>query len=288
MGCGWDYTPSDNILPDPNADEAMDESQPPDLGGDGGVELPATYRMDCVDIQSLGDADEEVFQVATLQNTWAADIANFKLNILVDLLAEDADAGTGTVSIRSGVGAGWSDQCSEANTESAEFPVTYSPGVETWIPDEAAGQCAQMGGAGVASGTYELEMGKDDFVFIYAEDNDGTAFNCSLEAGAPSAIPIAGISATLSMAEDRNMVAGTLTGCMSEAGAQNICSCLAICQGNQHPNCPGCPGGAVPLGALLGGIGPTSHCSDLLGEPAFDVVLQFTAQRLGATPMTCG
>ena len=48
----------------------------------------------------------------------------------------------------------------------------------------------QMGGGGVASGTYELEMGKDDFVFIYAEDNDGTAFNCSLEAGAPSAIRV--------------------------------------------------------------------------------------------------
>jgi hypothetical protein len=32
----------------------------------------------------------------------------------------------------------------------------------------------------------------------------------------------------------------------------------------------------------------TSHCSDLLGEPAFDVVLEFSARRLSDVPSTCG
>ena len=290
LGCGFNYSPSDNVLPNPNADGgSTDEGPPPvETGETGGVEdVPATYRLDCIDIQMLGDANDEVFQVATLQNTWAADISNFRLNILIDLLSEDPDAGTGTVTIRSGVGGGWSDQCTQPDTESAEFPVTFETGVTRWEPASGEGTCAAEAQSG-GSATYQLELGAQELIYIYAEDNEGTAFNCSLEAGAPSAIPIAALSATITGTADRNGLAGTLTGCMAQAGAQNICSCLSACNGNVHPDCPGCPNGAVPLGVMLGGINTTSHCSDLLGEPAFDVTLEFSARRLPSVPATCG
>ncbi|HVH99884.1 MAG TPA: hypothetical protein VM869_14275, partial [Enhygromyxa sp.] len=74
-GCGWNYTPSDNVLPAPITDSESDSEGPPLETGETGEtgepapDVPATYRIDCMDIQSLGDADETVFQVATLQNT---------------------------------------------------------------------------------------------------------------------------------------------------------------------------------------------------------------------------
>jgi hypothetical protein len=262
-GCGWNYTPSDNVLPDPNAEDSSSGIPLPDIGETGGVEdVPATYRFDCIDIQSLGDADETVFQVSTLQNTWASDIANFKLNILIDLLSEDAAAGAG-------------------------FPVAFEPMVTAWAPSDAEATCAAPATTGGA-GTYTLELGPTDIVYIYAEDNDGTVFNCSVEDGPPDAIPISGLSATITGNEDRSVIAGTLTGCMALSDANNICSCLSVCNGNVHPDCPGCPGGAVPLGLLLGGIASTPHCSDMLGAEAFDITLEFTARRLPAVPMTCG
>jgi hypothetical protein len=291
LGCGWNYTPTDNVLPDPNADGgsgSTEEGPPPETEtGEPEPDVPATYRLDCIDIQSLGDADEMVFQVATLQNTWASDISGFKLNILIDLLTLDEVAGAGTVTIRSGVGGGWNDQCSQPDTESAEFPVVYEPSVTEWEPSDAEATCAAPATSG-GSGTYTLELGAEELIYIYAEDDDGTAFNCSLEDGAPNAIPIAALSATITGTEDRSALAGTLTGCMVQADAQNICSCLSVCTGNAHPDCPGCPNGAIPLGLLLGGINSTPYCSDLLGEPAFDVVLEFSARRLPDVPATCG
>jgi hypothetical protein len=292
--CGWNYSPMDNVLPAPIGEGTTGSEGPPPVEtgesgetGEPAADVPATYRIDCMDIQSLGDADPTVFQVATLQNTWANDIANFKLNILIDLLSVDEAAGTGTITIRSGVGSGWSDQCAQSDTVSSEFPVIYEPMVNEWAPSDADETCAAQG-ASEGSGTYTLDLGPQDNIYIYAEDTDGTAFNCSLEAASPDAIPISAISATITGTADRDSLAGTLTGCMAQADAQNICSCLSVCAGNQHPDCPGCPGGALPLGVLLGGIFTTPHCTDLLGEPAFDVVLEFSARRLGEVPTVCG
>ena len=292
IGCGWNYTPTDNILPDPNAEgdsgsEGPPPPPPPETGETGDIELyPATYRFDCIDIQMLGDADATVFQVSTLQNTWAADIQNFKLNILIDLLSLDETAGDGTVSVRSGIGGGWSDQCSQTDTESSEFPVAYEAGVTAWAASDVEGDCAAPASSG-GSGTFNVELGAADKVFIYAEDDDGTVFNCSLD-DTPDAIPIYALNSTITASEDHSVIAGTLTGCMAEADANNICSCLSVCQGNPHPMCPGCPGGAVPLGLLLGGINATSNCTDLLGQTAFDIELQFTARRLAGVPQSCG
>jgi hypothetical protein len=291
VACGWgDYTPTDNVLPEQSAEDDSGSDGPPVETGETGdpqPDFPATYRFDCIDIQMLGDADDSVFQVATLQNTWAADVANFKLNILIDLLEEDPDAGTGTVTVRSGVGAGWNDQCGQSDTESVEFPVGYEPGVSYWAPSDAEGQCAEPADAGGA-GSYTLDLGANDTLYIYAEDDDGTAFNCSLDANRPDAIPISGVKATITGSADRSVIAGTLTGCMAEADALATCSCLAVCAGDVHPDCTGCPGGAVPLGLLLGGVNATPTCTDLLGETAFDIELQFSARRLGGVPTTCG
>jgi len=295
-GCGWDYTPSDNVLPSTTA-ESEDVSEDPltetdtdtDTGDETGGEepLPANYRFDCIDIKSLGDADEDenVFQLNTLQTTWASDISKYKLNILIDLLAEDPEAGTGTVTIRSGVGPDAADQCSQAESESPEFPVTFAPLEGEWAAGTGE-QCA-IAGETASVGTYTLEMGADERVLIYAEDDDGTPFNCSV-AGQPDAIPIWAVTATISLSESRNVLAGTLNGCVVQSQALEVCSCLSVCSGNVHPDCEGCPGGAVPLGLLLGGIGETENCTGLMGEPAFDITLQFSAERLGDVPETCG
>lgn len=290
VGCGWNYTPSDNILPDPIVEETEEDGPPPPETGDTGMveDYPATYRFDCIDIKQLGDAGPEVFQVATLQSTWAADVAGFRLNIMIDLIEEMVDSGEATVAVRSGVGTGWTDQCSEPSSESNEHLVGLEPGVGEWEPSSEAEACAAMTGTAAAAGTYDIALEADDLIYIYAEADDGTAFNCKVGGGAPNAIPIAGLSARITMSEDRSGLAGSLTGCMSTAEALGICSCLGVCSGPVHEDCGGCPGGAVPLGLLLGGVNPTPHCSDLLGEEAFDVVLEFTASRLAEVPPSCG
>lgn len=295
-GCGWDYTPTQNVLPDTGPATESEESG--DEADDGTttatdtgevMDVPATYRFDCVDIQQLGDADDTVFQVITLQDTWASDIANHKLNILLDLVVEDEGTGTAVMGIRSGVGASNKDQCSEPNTASEQVEANFSPDTATWEPTDGEGKCASPAADGTAgAAAYDLALTAEDVIYIYAEDDDGTAFNCNLAPGAPNAIPIAAIEAQMSLSPDRKTLSGTLTGCMSESEGLQVCSCLAVCAGNEHPDCPGCPGGAVPLGLLLGNIASTQHCTDLLGETAFDITLAFTATRLGEVPMTCG
>lgn len=291
--CGWDYTPSENALPTPAGETSMGDSEGPTLPDptetEGLADVPATYRFDCVDIQQLGDADDTVFQVATLQDTWANDISSFNLSILIDLLEEDEAGGSATVQIRSGVGTNWGDLCGEPSTISNEAVVTFEPGVTKYepVPDGTEDQCSQPADAGASTGTYTLAFGKEDIINIYAEAPDGTPFNCALD-GAPPAIPVAGVSATITLSEDRAMLSGTLTGCMTESSAMQRCSCLGFCAGNPNDNCPGCPNGAIPLAALLGGISSTQHCTDLMGETAFDITLAFTARRLAAVPAVCG
>lgn len=296
LGCGWDYEPSDNVLPSPPAaegsssDSDSDDTTLPTESAETGepeTDFPATYRFDCMDIKAVGDADPEVFQVATLQTTWAADIANFKLNILVDVLSEDPDTGAGEIMIRSGVGMGWDDQCGQGETDSSMFSLGYDPAITQWEPSDAEGQCAQAIDSSGGAGTYTLDLGAQDQVFIYSEDNDGTNFACSLE-GNPNAIPVYALKSTISLTEDRSGMAGELTACIVESEALQICSCLGVCAGNVHPDCGGCPGGAVPLGLLLGGINPTDACTELMGETAYDFTFEFSARRLPAVPETCG
>jgi hypothetical protein len=44
----------------------------------------------------------------------------------------------------------------------------------------------------------------------------------------------------------------------------------------------------VPLRSLLMGINPSTRCTDLMGEDAFDLQIGFTASALPTVPATCG
>lgn len=285
--CGFKYEPTDNVLPAATGNESETET-PPDVNADS--LFPATFRIDCIDILQLGDAEKGTgnFQITTLQDTWNSDIAEFRLSILLDLIEVDETAGTATTQIRSGVGFGWTDQCSEMSTDSAQVSAVYEAGVSAYAPmvDAETNSCSAPDAAAVASGTLTIDTDKSNIVYIYAEDNDGVAFNCALD-GTPDAIPVKALQATVTLSEDGVTASGELLGCMTENDANQRCTCLGKCAGNDNPDCPDCPGGSIKLGALLGGINATDACTARAGETAFDVRLRFTARRLGEVPNAC-
>jgi hypothetical protein len=257
---------------------------------------PATFRFDCIDIQQLGSEDGTVFQATTLENTWGNDIRLNKLNIMVDYLTQDEASGTGTMQIRSGIpddsAAGY---CADPGTISSVVDVTFEPGVSKFGPDDTQGACSQeLGMSGpAATGTYRYVLPTDEVVYIYAQDtpeNGNVAFNCTPDDAVPDAVPLRGIEAEFTVTADNTYASGNLLGCLVEREAEGLCSCLGQCTGNPPMgNCAGCPNGALPLRTLLGTqIMPTQRCSDLLGEPAFDLRIGFTAARLGDIPATCG
>ncbi|RMG95174.1 MAG: hypothetical protein D6705_14115 [Deltaproteobacteria bacterium] len=254
-----------------------------------GNSFPATYRFECIDIQALGDAGPEVLQAQLLENQWNQDIRDWKLNILVDVLDRE-DMGDATIfRVRSGIGTGPSDLCSEPNTVSGEFQGTYDATKAAYgpHPDPVGAEACSEASTEVMGGSYELVTDTTDVVYIYAEDDDGTTFNCTPDA-APDAVPIRNLQATFTQNEDGTTAWGNLTGCLLESEAEALCSCLGVCGDSEHPNCGGCPTGSVPLRDLLGNIGPSQECTDALGAPAFVIQLGFTASLLPAVPGTCG
>ena len=261
-----------------------------DSTGGGGIVFPQAYRFECVDIQILGDSDGTALQAQLLESTWNNDIDNYKLNIIFEVASRDDAAGTGTVGIRSGIGTGASDLCVEASSESDIFDITYDASITAWEPTDAEEQCSAMAAGGAASGgTYELVLGATDTVFIYAQDTDGTTFNCTADEALPDAVPIRAVEATLTSSTDGGSMAGTLLGCLGEDEAEALCSCLGMCiAGQMNENCAGCPNGSIPLRSLLGDIQPSQRCSDLLGVSAYDIGMGFTASALPNVPTTCG
>lgn len=147
-----------------------------------------------------------------------------------------------------------------------------------------------MAAAGATSGgTYELVLGPTDVVYIYAQDDDGTTFNCTLDDALPDAVPVRAVQATLTASADGETMAGTLLGCLREDEAMALCSCLVSCNPGQGSEaCSGCPDGSVPLRELLSGVNPSKRCTDLVGANAFDIGLGFTASALPSVPTTCG
>jgi len=268
---------------DPSAEGTADSTG-------GGTVFPQAYRFECVDIQILGDADGTALQAQLLETTWNSDIDAYKLNIIFEVASRDDEAGTGTVGIRSGIGTDASDLCSEPTSESDIVPITYDASITAWEPTDAEEQCSAMAGAGAASGgTYELALGPNDLVYIYAQDTDGTTFNCTADDALPDAVPIRAVEATLTASVDGGSMAGTLLGCLAEDEAEALCSCLGQCiAGQMNENCAGCPEGSVPLRSLLGDILPSQRCTDLIGVPAYDIGLGFTASALPSVPTTCG
>lgn len=308
--CGDDGSVPDNTLPTasdsssgsgdvtagsgPGGETTVAETADTTAGG-GGPTLPATYRFDCIDVVRMGDGDGdgepdgEAIQALLLENTWAADIAAFKLNIMLTVRSRDDAAGMAELLIGSGIGPDASGLCTEPTTATGPRPADFDASVATWQPSGAEGACAEAAAGGSFGGTYTFEVSADDTIYIYAQDTDGTVFNCVPGGGAPNAVPLHAIEATVTVDEDERVAAGELTGCLVDSEAQTLCSCLGECVGSPHPDCGGCPDGSVPLAQLLGGVGPTTRCTDLMGETAYDLTVGFTTQRLDVDePMTCG
>lgn len=275
---------------DADADATADTT-----AGGGGPMLPATYRFDCIDVVEIGDGDGdgqpdgEAIQGLLLENTWAADIAAFKLNIMLTVRTRDDASGTAELLIGSGIGPDAGSLCTEPTTAADPRPASFDAAAAMWQPTDAEGACAEPAAGGAFGGTYEFEVSATDTIYIYAQDTDGTVFNCVPGGGAPNAVPLHAIRATVTVNEDESIAAGQLSGCLVDAEAQNLCSCLGQCTGSAHADCGGCPDGSVPLAQLLGGVGPTDNCTSLMGETAYDLTVGFTTRRLSVDePMTCG
>ncbi|MBC8066829.1 MAG: hypothetical protein IAG13_00725 [Deltaproteobacteria bacterium] len=252
--------------------------------------IPVAYRFECIDIQVLGDADGTSFQANLLEDTWSDDIDDYKLNIMFEVQERDASAGTARVGIRSGIGSGAGDLCSEPSSESDVIDVLYEPEAVLWAPSADDGACSVAGAAGAPTdGSYTMTLGPDVLVYIYAQDTDGVTFNCTADDALPDAVPVRAVEAQLTTSADGSSVSGTLTGCLLGSEAQALCSCLGQCNAAMpNENCGGCPDGSVPLRDLLVGINPSTRCSDLTGADAFDLTLGFNASALPAIPTQCG
>jgi hypothetical protein len=262
--------------------------------GGGGATFPATYRFDCIDVVEMGDGngdmqpDGEAIQAVLLENSWTADIAAFKLNIMLTVRSRDDAAGMAELLIGSGIGADAGSLCTEPTTASEPRPAAFDASVANWQPSSAEGSCAEPAAGGAFGGTYIFEVPPEETIYIYAQDTDGTVFNCVPDGSAPNAVPLHAIVATVTVDEDENVAAGQLTGCLVDVEAQVLCSCLGQCAGSPHPDCGGCPDGSVPLAQLLGAVGPTDRCTNLMGETAYDLTVGFTTRRLDVDePMTC-
>ncbi|MEX1362769.1 MAG: hypothetical protein AB1Z98_06555, partial [Nannocystaceae bacterium] len=255
--------------------------------------FPATYRFDCIDIITVGDGngdgmpDGEAIQATLLENVWGQDIALFKLNILLTVLERDGAAGTATLSIGSGIGTGTADQCVEPTTASPEQAAGFDPDTAVWQPGGEG--CVEPAADGAIGATYTFETAPSDTIYIYAQDDDATPFNCVPGGSSPNAVPLHAITSTVTVDANDQVAAGQLTGCLVDAEAQALCSCLGECSGAANPACGGCPDGSTPLATLLGGVGPTDRCTELMGETAYDLTVGFTTTRLPvAEPTTCG
>jgi hypothetical protein len=290
-GCSSDDG-TQNVLPMPvstsTAADAGDET-------DGEFELPRAYRFDCVDIQGIGDADGTVLQATVLENAWSADIVSYKLNIVMSVTERDDDARTATVGIGSGVGTNQSDLCNEQGSVTDPYVISYDREITAWTRSSASSECSTPSAAADPhGGTYAIDLGPEDLVYVYAEDDDGTHFNCVPDPAVPNAVPIRALNAEVTANAAGTVLAGVLTGCLVEAEAEGLCSCIGACAGDgpddlqTEGNCAGCPVGSNPLRGMLGNIGPSDRCTGIMGEDAFDLRLGFTAVALPSVPETCG
>lgn len=266
-----------------------------DAGGSGGtvVELPATFRFECLDVKTLGDADGDQFQARLLSNTWNEDIDDYRLSIIVTLVERDDSGGPVTLWIASGVGPDADHLCAEPSSQLGPVVGTYDPGTAAFGPSGDGCSAALGAGADPAGGTYTLSLGSDEVAYVFAEENDTTVLNCTADPATPDAVPIRAVDTSFSSTADGASFYGLMSGCLLESEGLRLCSCLKDCEG-QGPDdlqsdgdCQGCPTGGVPLTELLTGINPSNRCSDLMGEPAYDVEMTFSGRVITGNPETC-
>jgi hypothetical protein len=291
--CSGDDGGGGNVLPTSTSDGTdtagtTASTAGTDSGAMGNM-FPATYRFTCIDIQQIGDSDGTVLQANLLESQWQLDMNSFKLNILADLLERNDDAGSGVMQIRSGVGSGEADVCTEANTESTLHDVVYDTEFAGYGPssDVDALPCSEES-TDAMGGSYILSAAATDVFYIYAEDDDGTMFNCVADPAIPNAVPLRAVQATFTQNAEGTRVWGGLSGCLVESEAEALCSCLGVCGTADHEDCGGCQTGSIPLRALLGNIEADAECTATMGAPAMTMKIGFIADLMGAVPMTCG
>ena len=310
VACGNPVDDSDNLFPANilGYPDASDGGSTPDVvvvaddavagdDADGAVaasSVGGTYRLDCIKIEQLGSVGPDAFQTQFLGVAWTADIRDFKLNIMVDVLSLDEDAGKANLRIISGIGTSAATMCAQADTISPDTEGSFLPGVAAIAPETDAerkddGHCAAdlaVDAPGTV-GTAEFQLATDELVWIYAEDNDATPFNCTADAS-PDAVPLHAVSASIVFAEGGTWAAGRLHGCLTFAEASVLCSCIGTCKGDPGEGpCVGCPDGSKPLADQLAGVTNSDECTTLMGEDAFDLVASFSAQKLPHIPTTC-
>jgi hypothetical protein len=286
-GCASDGETEENVLPTASGeDTAADESS----SGGTVVELPAAYRFDCIDVRQLGEVAEDLpLQAKVLENAWSADIDNYKLNIILELQGRDDGDGSAQLGIRSGVGFSADDQCFVTDSASEILDIGWDPAASTWAV-AAADVCSAPASESLG-GDYSLQLTPADRFDIYAEDDDGTTFNCTPDPATPDAVPIRAVAAQVTANATGDRLAGELTGCLLEAEADTLCSCLVECAGDglqTEGGCAGCPTGGTSLRNLLGNVEPSERCTTLMGENAFDLRIAFSARALPRVPAACG
>lgn len=308
LGCTNGEGNEPNVLPEPIGGSSSSTTATPtssttavaevssDSGSETGMpadDTPKTFRFNCVDIQTIGDADGTAIQAQLLENTWGNDIDLFKLNIMLEVESRDFETGEAQLGIRSGVGPDASGLCSEENTISELITVAFTEGETRWAGTDASGECSTPS-QGSSGNSYQMELPPERVVYIYAEDDDTTTFNCTPDAGTPDAVPIRAVTAEVSTDANENVIWGTLDGCLLESDAAGLCSCLGSCGGTgpddlqTEGDCAGCPTGGTPLGVLLGGVNPSDNCTTVMGEPAFDLTIGFSGSKLPNVPTACG
>jgi hypothetical protein len=252
------------------------------------------YRFSCMDVRQIGDADGSVLQAMVLENAWNGDIQSYALNVVLSVLSRDLPTMTATVSMGSGVGMSSSQLCQQHDTLTGPLVIDHDPEIGSWMSSQQASTCSTPSSGVNHAGTYTLELGANEVVYLYAEADDGTPFHCRPNPSPPDALPLRAVHAewTANAAEDE--LAGVLTGCLLESEAEAVCSCIGACAGDgpgdvqTEGECAGCPQGAHPFRSLLGAIGTSDRCSAIVGAPAFDLTLGFTAHALPSIPETCG
>jgi hypothetical protein len=306
VGCPSDDSSEENVLPSGTSSNTSDTemtTETTDTGAD--VEYPATYRFDCIDIRGIGNGGPDLLQAQILEQAWSQDIMNHKLNILLEVFSVDDAGGSAEIGIRSGIGTGDADQCAEPSSASPNLGVGFTPGATTWAPSGDPDSCSVMQ-AGEGYGDFNLMLAPTDVFYIYAEDDTTVTFNCTPDAATPDAVPIRAVEAQVSADASRNHIAGTLLGCLNQAEAMALCSCVGACYNadgdvampgeviddpDPMETCNGCPVGSAPLESLLGNVETSDRCTSIMGEPSFDLEVGFTATALpgaGTTLAMCG
>lgn len=272
VGCTNETDDTANILPQVvpdivdtgNDDVPKQDGVPSCEGGADTNAFPGTYRFSLIDILRVGSQEKgqpTAIQLNILQSQWKVDIDEYKLNIL--LVVDSVVDAAATLWVGSGVGLSASELCLETQASSPTFTAEHQ------------------------NKSFTFTLPQADRIYIYAQDHDGTTFNCTPDPKAPDAIPLSGVTGTATFGDNPCTLKGTITGCLSVEETKTICTCLAKCSGSQHADCPGCPAGALPLYGLLGGIQPSPECKTATGVDGFVIMVDFEAAWIGPPPTNC-